>query len=204
MSEALARICNDSVLSRPAKAGAGILRRLWDRASGLPARAYVSAALSALLVGIGVNALLLQRERHPAPLFVPSARPSLTARPLPPVTAAAPAPVQAEPIRERSAPASAPFSPPPARSTATSQLHTPDQIGDLLRAEPHADESRLVFAAQTALAKLGYPIKVDGAEGAATEQALHEFERAHGLPLTTEITAHLVRQLSSAAHANGR
>ena len=36
-------------------------------------RYYLAAALSVALIGIGVNALLLQRERHPAPLFGSSA-----------------------------------------------------------------------------------------------------------------------------------
>ena len=39
-----------------------------------------------------------------------------------------------------------------------------------------------MLAAQTALAKLGYPVKADGEEGSATQQAIRDFERAHGLP----------------------
>ena len=75
MSEALARVRNDSVLVRPAKAsgaGGGNVRRLAGRALSLPARLYAGAAFAALLAGIGVNALLLQRERRPAPLFAPA------------------------------------------------------------------------------------------------------------------------------------
>jgi len=202
LSEALARVRNDSVHSRPAEASAtdGIVSWLWDRARALPSRAYVSAALLALLVGIAINALLLQHERHPAPLFA-RANPHLSpSAPMPPVP-----PAQPDPPRERTVPAPAPLPPPPpARTATTSQSRPTDQIGDLLRGEPQDDQSRLVFAAQSALARLGYAIKADGAEGAATEQALHDFERSHGLPLTTEITPHLVRQLSSSAHAAGR
>ena len=58
------------------------------------------------------------------------------------------------------------------------------------------------MAAQTALAKLGYAVKADGTQGAATDQALREFEKAHGLPISTEVTPHLVKQLSSAARAS--
>ena len=200
MSEALARVRNDSVHSMPAREPARIARRLRDRVRTLPPRAYVSAALVALLVGIGVNALLLQHERHPAPLFAPSRRQVLPS----PSLASAPAPVQADASRERSTPASGPLAPPPARTAATSgaQTRPPDQIGELLRGEPQGGE--LVLAAQSALARLGYAIKADGAEGAATEQALRDFESAHGLPLTTEITPHLVKQLSAATHAAGR
>jgi peptidoglycan hydrolase-like protein with peptidoglycan-binding domain len=62
----------------------------------------------------------------------------------------------------------------------------------------------LTVAAQTALVKLGYPVKPDGNEGAATEQALRDFERAHGLPPATEITERLVNKLTQAARAAGR
>ncbi len=79
-----------------------------------------------------------------------------------------------------------------------------DAIGDLLRGEAPADSSRLVVAAQSALAKLGYSVKADGAQGAATDQALREFEKAHGLPISTEITPRLVKQLNSAARSSAR
>jgi peptidoglycan hydrolase-like protein with peptidoglycan-binding domain len=72
-----------------------------------------------------------------------------------------------------------------------------------LAGEFHGDSSHLTLAAQTALAKLGYPVKPDGKEGSATEQALREFERGHGLPPATEITERLVKQLTAAARAGG-
>ena len=79
-----------------------------------------------------------------------------------------------------------------------------DPIADLLAGETHSDAaSRLTLTAQTALAKLGYPIKPDGKEGAATEQALREFEHAHSLPPATEITERLVKQLTLAARGGG-
>jgi Putative peptidoglycan binding domain len=55
----------------------------------------------------------------------------------------------------------------------------------------------LISTAQGALAKLGYPVKVDGAEDGATRRALRDFERAHGLPLRTEISSQLVKQLTA-------
>jgi hypothetical protein len=79
-----------------------------------------------------------------------------------------------------------------------------DPITGLLREEARADEARLTLAAQTALVKLGYSVKPDGNEGVTTQQALHEFERAHGLPLSTEITPRLVKQLGMAARGAGR
>jgi peptidoglycan hydrolase-like protein with peptidoglycan-binding domain len=77
----------------------------------------------------------------------------------------------------------------------------PDQIGDLLRGKPIGDGSRLVRSAQIALAKLGYPVKADGAEDGATRRALRDFERAHGMALTAEINPDLVKQLNAAAKA---
>ena len=205
MIEALARIRNNSILSRPVKKavrGGGVFMLVAERARALPPRLYIGAILSALLVGIGVNALILQRERHPAPLFAPApqkiAAPAPTAPPTPP-----PAPPVA---REAQAPVAALPVPAPAPSVrAAGAQRTSDPIGELLRGEsPAADDSHLVVLAQTALAKLGYPVKADGAQGAATDQALRNFERAHGLPTSTEITPHLVRQLTTAARAAAR
>jgi Putative peptidoglycan binding domain len=74
----------------------------------------------------------------------------------------------------------------------------PDQIGALLRDKPVDGGSHLVRAAQTALAKLGYAVKPDGAEDGATRRALRHFERAHGLVPTTKISPELVKQLTAA------
>ena len=159
-------------------------------------RYYLGAALSVALIGIGVNALLLQRERHPAPLFG-------FAPPKP--AAAAPAPAETPaPKRAEDAAPPAQFSPivPPARPADAAAVSDP--IADLLAGETHSDAaSHLTVTAQTALAKLGYPVKPDGKEGGATEQALRDFEHAHGLPRATEITERLVKQLTLAARGGG-
>ena len=205
MSEALARVSNDSILVRPAKRsgdGSGFVRRLAKRAGALPVRFYFGAAFSALLAGIAVNALLLQRERHPAPLFAPS-HPRTAPRQTIPLPPRPPAPADAGPASQPTSAASA--QPKPAIGE-NAPVRSTDQIGELLRggAEPRRDVSRTVAAAQAALARLGYPVKADGVEGAETEQALHEFQRAHGLTLTTEITPHLVKQLTTAARVEAR
>jgi hypothetical protein len=200
LSEALARVRNDSVLSRPARASTaarGIVRRFGNRARALPARVYLLAALSALLVGIGVNALMLQRERHPAPLFA-RAQPHAS-----PPSAAPPAPQDAPHAASTATLAPSP-APPRIVTDGDAPSRAPDQIGDLLREQNLGGDSRLILAAQGALSKIGYAVKIDGAEGAATQEALRDFERAHGLPLTTEITPRLVKQLTSAARAAGR
>ena len=201
MIEALARIRNNSILSRPGKKavrGGGALLRVADRARALPPRFYIGAVLSALLAGIGVNALILQRERHPAPLFAPAPPKIVAPAPVAPPPMPPPAPTIAH-----EAPTPVAAVPTPARASGAQRPSDP--IGDFLRGGiPAADDAHLVAAAQTALARLGYPVKADGAPGAATDQALRDFERAHGLPLSTEITAHLVRQLTSAARPAAR
>jgi hypothetical protein len=172
----------------------GLGQRIAGRVKVAHLQYYLGAALSVALVGIGVNALLLQRERHPAPLFG-SAAPKPTPTPAP-----APASPQKQAATEDNAPAQSAAAVPPARpaEAAASAPPAEDPIGDLLNGETHSDGSRLVLAAQTALAKLGYAVKADGKEGAATQQALKEFEHAHGLAPATEINERLVKQLNQA------
>jgi peptidoglycan hydrolase-like protein with peptidoglycan-binding domain len=74
-----------------------------------------------------------------------------------------------------------------------------DQIGALLRGEPVDEGSHLVRAAQIALSKLGYPVKPDGAEDGATRRAVLDFENAHGLAPSAEISPELVKRLTAAA-----
>jgi hypothetical protein len=164
---------------------------------------YLGAALLVALVGIGINALLLQRERHPAPLFgstAPTPTPVLA-----PVSTPAPSPTHAS-AEDEAPPAQSPAAIPPERPSASAlgPASASDPIGELLAGETHSDGSRLVLAAQTALGKLGYSVKADGKEGAATQQALREFEHAHGLPPATEINERLVKQLTQAARGAGR
>jgi Putative peptidoglycan binding domain len=201
---ALARIKNNlGQLRGPVQRSAheALTQRIAGRVKLAHLRYYLGAALFAALVGIGVNALLLQRERHRAPLFGYAA---------PKVPSAAPAPAPPPPQKPTSTedvapPAQSSAALPPARPVESmgSSLPGSDPIAELLAGEPRGDASRLTLAAQTALAKLGYPVKPDGKEGSATEQALREFERAHGLPPATEITERLVKQLTAAARAGG-
>ncbi len=210
MPLALARIRSDAILYQgllKRSLGATLGRSLAGRMKVPRVRLYLGAALSVVLIGIGVNALVLQRERHPAPLFGPA--PSQSSSPAP--GAAAPLPPQvASADRDSSAVETSPAIPPatpPARPTDTVDgppSRASDPITDLLREEARVDAARLVVAAQTALVRLGYSVKPDGNEDAATQQALRDFERAHGLPLSTEITRRLVKQLTQAARAGGR
>jgi len=201
---ALARIKNNlGQLRGPVQRSAheALTRRIAGRVKLAHLRYYLGAALFAAFVGIGVNALLLQRERHPAPLFGYAAPKLPSAAPAP----APPPPQKPVNVEENVPPAqpAAALPPPRAAQTAGSSSSVSDPIAELLAGEPHGDSSRLTLAAQTALAKLGYAVKPDGKEGSATEQALREFEHAHGLPPATEITERLVKQLTAAARAGG-
>jgi Putative peptidoglycan binding domain len=201
---ALARMKNNlGQLRGPVQRSAheALTRGIAGRVKLAHSRYYLGAAMFAALVGIGVNALLLQRERHPAPLFGYAAPKLPSATPAP-----APPPPQKPASTEDTAPPAQPSATlPPARpaESAGSSSSASDPIAELLAGEPHGDATRLTLAAQTALAKLGYMVKPDGKEGSATEQALREFERAHGLPPATEITERLVKQLTAAARAGG-
>ena len=204
MDLALARIKNNlGQLRGPVQHSAheALTRKIAGRVKLAHLRYYLGAALFAALVGIGVNALLLQRERHPAPLFGYAAPKLPSAAPAP----APPPPQKPVSTEDNAPPAQSSAALPPARPAESAGSSSPasDPIAELLAGEPHGDASRLTLAAQTALAKLGYPVKPDGKEGSATGQALREFERAHGLPPATEITERLVKQLTAAARAGG-
>ena len=205
MPEALARSHNDFILSRdprraPAKSRLRVARAVLMWLLSLPARSIAGAALAAVLVGIVVNALALQKERHPAPLF--------SSKPAPSAPAAAPPAPQSAMTPPSAQDAGAVAVHPPTRpvnlgaapdAPAPTATHPADPIRDLLRGDGAKDSTHLTLAAQAALGKLGYSLKPNGVAGPATLAAIHEFERAHGLPQSTEITAKLVKQLTAAA-----
>ncbi len=60
------------------------------------------------------------------------------------------------------------------------------------------------MAAQSALAKLGYTVKVDGDTNAVTMQAIGDYEKRHNLPPTTTIGPRIVKTLTAAANAGAR
>jgi hypothetical protein len=203
--EVLARMRSDSLLARPAqpsRPAAATTRALFARLSALSPRALAGAALTAAFVGVAVNALLLQHERHPAPFFAPPPARHAAAT-------AAPSPSGASDAAQAASPPPPPPVPPNRPSDLSANdpaaaARTPLTLDDLLRAEPRSEPQRLTLAAQNALIKLGYPLKADGVVGPALQQAVREFERARGLPASAEITPRLVKQLTLAAGAAGR
>jgi len=194
LPEASARLRSDPAFSgrsRPAtrRKGFAIVAAGLRRLGATPARGYAAAALTAALVGIVVNALALQHARHPAPFF---ARAPIAAAPSPQAAAVEPAAAPVVPT-------------PPARPTQLAGAPAGgDAIADVLRAEDEQEAQKRLAAAQAALVKLGYVVKADGEASAATNLALRDFERAHGLPLANDVSPRLLKALTAAASAAGR
>jgi hypothetical protein len=197
------------VVGRPRPAAGGksaVVAAALRRLSATPARGYAAAALTAALVGIVVNALALQHARHPAPFFAHAPAVAAAAAPNPTqVPAQVSAQGSAQAAAETTAAPAAPT--PPARPVqlgATAASGGDDAIADMLRADEEREAQKRLAAAQAALIKLGYVVKTDGEPSAATSMALREFERAHGLSPSNDVTPRLLKALSTAAAVAGR
>ncbi|MGQ3675988.1 peptidoglycan-binding domain-containing protein [Xanthobacter sp. TB0139] len=75
----------------------------------------------------------------------------------------------------------------------------PARAGSGVTLPPQAlPTSPRTYAVQRALARLGYgPLKVDGVEGAQTRQAIQRFQSDRRLPVTGEVDARLLQELSA-------
>lgn len=182
---------------------ARLLRRVAAALMRHPLRALGGMVLLVTVGAVSVNALAWQTKRHPSPLFAAKpgetrrvaappqpARPPLAAVP-PPAT---PAPPPRAPMAEALRPAPVPAPRPR------------DPIGEAIRAsetgsvspQGRFDGPKSVAAAQRALAKLGdSAVKVDGVMGPGTRQAIERFERERKIPVTGELNARTVKELSA-------
>jgi len=79
------------------------------------------------------------------------------------------------------------------------RTHIELAVEENLKQGMNAQEAR-----RAALVKLGYVVKVDGEPSAATSTELRDFERAHGLPPSNDVTPRLLKALSTAAAVAGR
>lgn len=202
MPEALARSHNDSVLSRPARRAArkgadGVVASLLRPLLSRPARTIAGAALAAILTGIVINALVMQKEKRAAPFYAapaPAATDVERPSPAPAAGVQAASTIAQPPVRPAGLGGAMPS--PPARGG--------DPIRALLRGDAAREGAPLTLAAQNALVKLGFPIRPDGVAGASTLQAIAQFERAHGVTASGAITPRLVQRLNAAANAAAR
>jgi hypothetical protein len=192
------------------------------RAAAYPNR-VAAALLIGVLIAILMNALVFQNSRHPAPLFgrtisvpAPQAPVAVVEKPEPAPAASV---VEESPKPGRDAitqllkAGNAPrVTPAPNLSSNLRKPANPeaseakppvrDQISQLLKVtapqQPSVTEpSKTVLGAQRALVKLGFVLKPDGVNGAATRQALEQFERDHGLPVKGELTPKVLHELAS-------
>ncbi len=197
------------------------LRRRFLRRPGSTFALGLATVVGSVIV---VNALALQTERHPAPMFTALADPVTTA----PVPAAAPAvpepPARPASLERRAEPASVPLppvrTPRPAREAEAARAPAPaaaaptlpkDQMAALIRTTmtpapaaavevPRTEDAQRIATVQRALNKLGYgPLKVDGGYGAASRQAFEKFEADRRLAVRGEPMGRSLRELARAS-----
>ncbi len=162
-----------------------------------------------VVVGIMVNALLMQKGRHPAPLFGNAAVPLNGS-----VAAASPKAPAA--ISQRTAATEPAATSPegampseivkadrmPAQRTAT-DMPGDDPIARLLNGSgvpSSADRmtgGKTVLSVQRALAKLGFVVKATGSFGPATKKAIESFEKDRHLPVKGEMSHRMVKVLAA-------
>ena len=225
MREALAAASHDYILTEPSeprprskREGTVPPKRRGSRRSAQKSRRVAGFIVSALCVaalgGIAINALVLQKARHPAPLF---GRPAPThGQKAPAELAAAPAPVptprpheiapatQAEAQAPATQDKAAATPPPAAPSVLATETKPRDAIAQLLLGNgPEAQSAaapapdKTVLAAQKALVKLGFVLKPDGVMGATTRQAIERYERDHRRASNGELTPAVLRRLAA-------
>ena len=175
----------------------------WFRRRLLRRPASTLALSFSLLLGgvIIMNALALQTERHPAPMFTSmiEERPAAVLNqpiPTPPARPDAaerrPGAVAKEPTSVRPAPAAAAAEPRPA--TAKDQMLAIIKGGG---PGTGVDQIARLQKVQRALNKAGYgPLKEDGVMGPGTKQALEKFETDRKLPVRGEPQGRTVRELA--------
>lgn len=182
--------------------------RLLPYAKYLTGGNLLRAGLAAATLGFLVNALALQKARHPAPLFV-SAGPAMAAPggnsaalapavplPRPPDLVAA---TPAAPARMVGAARPAAGHPPAVASDPIAMLLRP-HVAKPDPAKPDAakpEPVKSVMAAQKALLKLGFVLKPDGMFGGTTRQAIERFERDQGMPVKGDLTPRIMRMLAA-------
>lgn len=174
---------------------------------------YGAIGMSATVVlGIMINALALQKSRHPAPLFGKAIALGGTVAPATsakkPVTVPTSAAVEdAPPGAESTTDASAPHAK-LRRSAAIpdgsdDKSVAVDPIARLLQSSASGiatgdkPEPKRVLGAQRALVKLGFVLKPNGTFGPATRKAVELFEKDRHLPMKGELTRRLVKILSA-------
>ena len=170
---------------------------------------YGAIGMSAIVaLAIMCNALIMQKGRHPAPLFGKSFMQGSNT--ISTLAARTPVPRPLPTAAEASVSAAADVAPPPkvakhdlpAEPSTHDASTAVDPIGRLLRdgaivgAEATSD-TKEVLGAQRALVKLGFVLKPSGTLGPRTKKAIERFEKDRHLPIKGELTPRLVKILAA-------
>lgn len=174
-----------------------------------PARTSAAVVFGLVLSGIVMNAVLLQKGHHPAPLFGPALQRRAAQVPgsFVPMPLPRPAGGLSGSATGTIARSSEPLSGARPTAAVAPAPQGKDEIGQILRrdakaqpdqgaAKPPAGE---VLTAQRALQKLGYAVSPDGHMGAATRRALEAFAHERHLSAGSELSPKLLRELAGAA-----
>lgn len=189
---------------RPPSTGAkkkkGPRRRRFDMHRVARVAAIGMAATMAL--GIMVNALVLQKGHHPAPLFgKPPAPAASQATPPRPTVRAVQADVDADvaPV--------APVAKARKLAVAAQDADAPvgdDAIGRLLAGGPAPaakaagkGDGKTMMGVQRALTKLGFKVPPTGTAGPATKKAIEAFEKDRHMAVKGEVDRRLVKVLAA-------
>ena len=173
------------------------------------ARVAAIAMAATMAIGIMVNALVLQKGHHPAPLFG-KATASTSTMAVPKTTSAAPAvrTVQSEDAAtpEPKAPSAKPRKTVVAAREAEASV-SDDAIGRLLAGGPSPvagkgppdarPDGKMVTGVQRALTKLGFKVPTTGTIGPATKKAIEAFEKDRHMPVKGELNRRLVKVLAA-------
>jgi len=155
-----------------------------------PKDLFAGALAFAAIGAIVANAMFMQAGHHPSPMFgsstvMPSALPQ--ANPLP-----KPRPVEADTAEVKSAATPHSAATHGMRPTAQTPTVANDPLANLI------NSTRRVAAVQRLLTEYGYgQLKPTGTAGTDTQAAIRKFEQARRMPVTGQMSDHLVRELAA-------
>ncbi|MBN9005246.1 MAG: peptidoglycan-binding protein [Rhizobiales bacterium] len=155
-----------------------------------PKDLFAGSLAFAAVGAIVANAMFMQVGHHPSPMFgsstaMPLASPQ--ANPLP-----KPRPVEADTAEVKPVASPHPAATHGARPTAPNPSVAKDPVADLI------NSTRRIAAVQRLLTDYGYgQLKPTGTVGTDTQAAIRKFEQARKMPVTGQMSDHLVRELTA-------
>jgi hypothetical protein len=155
-----------------------------------PKDLFAGSLAFAAVGAIVANAMFMQAGHHPSPMFGSGSAMSLVlpqANPLP-----KPRPVEADAAEVKSAVSPHPTSAHGARPAAQTPSTAKDPVADLI------NSTRRIAAVQRLLTDYGYgQLKPTGTVGTDTQAAIRKFEQARKMPVTGQMSDHLIHELAA-------